>query len=185
MNDQIKRMLKPAAAVVTVLVLLAFGTGWYLDTQRPAGDRNLAKSAVEGLTFIAAQYANADGPHEMYASGLRIHHEPVDLYLGSDSAARVPEVTPHIVRSWDAYLVADELWRLHEDGQSQPHVADVPGAAELIEQTPELAALVADDGTGGVVDNTDLRAVRVLFEVAARERADASAALAVLVEKSR
>lgn len=178
MSAQGAQDIRRAAAVVFVLVVTVLGSAWYLGSQRPAGDRNLARSALEGLTFITFQYANPESPHEIYASGLREHHEPVDLYLGSDSAARLPEVTSHIRRAWDAFLLADELWRLYRDGEETPLVADVVGAAAFAESSQEFAALAADDGSGAVLDNSGLGAVRLLFEIGAAERGEASALLA-------
>lgn len=177
--------IRESAAIIALVIVLVVSSAWYLASQRPAGDRNLARGAVEGLTFIAAQYANTDAPHEMYASGLRVHHEAVDLYLSSDSASRLPEVTSHVARAWDAYLLADELWRLHEDGQDRPGVVEVVGAAEFAEGSPELAPLITDDGSGPVLDNSDMTVVRLLLEIGAQERGEASSALGREVNRER
>ncbi|MHB9003604.1 MAG: hypothetical protein ACYC6C_06010 [Coriobacteriia bacterium] len=171
------RRLLVAASLTVALIL---GTGAYLDGSRPEGDRLLAKSALEGLTFMMVNYATTDGTVSSYSSGLAIHLEPIDLYLRSDSADRLPAITAHIDRAWRAYLVADQVWRLYDQGETRPRVIDIFGASELIAEEPTLQAAIITEGSDERLNNDDLAFVRLLFEVASRERSAASQSTAAL-----
>ena len=164
-----------AGALALVLVVSLAAAALYVGAERPYGDRRLARLAVLDLSIATEEYASLETSRAVYSAELDERHAFVDLYLHSDSADRLPEVTAHTRRAWRAYLVADQAWRLYEAGEARPLVAEVYGAEELLEEIPELAVLRKNGEPQ--IDNEDLAFVRACFTVAAAERDAAAAAL--------
>lgn len=165
-------------ALALVVVLTATGTALYLRVERPYGDRKLARLAVLDLSIPTESYESLETSRATYTAELDDRQAFVDLYLHSDSAARLPEVTLHAGRAWRCYLVADQVWRLYEAGETRPLVADVYGAEELLLDVPDLAEAAVGSGGDARLDNEGLAFVRALFAVADSERDAAAAALA-------
>lgn len=156
-----------------VLVVTVIGTRLYLDSSRASGDVILAGSAVEGLTILDAS-AFAMGPSTPYSNAIEDNWATIDLYLDSASSERFPETTKHIAASWTAYLVADQLWRLSDEGATAPRVSEVYAASRLLEGAPELRSLVIGSGPDAHFDNTELKTVEALFKYGRAERATAA-----------
>lgn len=166
------------AMLVVVAVLAVAATALYVSAERPYGDRKLARLAVLDLAIPTGDYESVETSRAPYTAELDDRQAFVDLYLHSDSADRLPEVTVHAQRAWRCYLVADQVWRLFEAGETNPLVAEVYGAEALLADVPELDAARVGDGEAARLDNTELAFVRKLFSVAAAERDAAATALA-------
>lgn len=156
-------------AVTAMLAFAAVATRAYLDASRLAGDVVLAEGAIEGLTFVG-HAAVPIGESTPYSNALEDNWMAIDLYLHSETHDAYPDVTRHIDRSWTAYLVADGVWRLSEDGETQPRVSDVYAAEALVESIPALSAVVIGAGDDARFDNAGMKAVDALFAAAAEER---------------
>lgn len=159
-------------AVFLVLALVAVATSAYLNESRRPGDLVLADGVIEGLTLMGrAAFVSPDGPTP-YSNALEDNMLAIELYLASDTRTRFPELTALVERSWTAYLVADELWRLAEAGVTQPLVSGVYAGDELVSSLPSLESVTVGEGEARRFDNTDMKAVGALFAAAAADTED-------------
>lgn len=161
-------------ALVATLAIAAFATWAYAPVARRDGDLGLARGALEGLTFVGQAASIGTGSSNDYSNALEDHYHAVDLLLHSDARRRLGEVAGAIDDSWLAYLVADELWRLQEQGIDRPLVSQVYGADRLLVAFPGLAGRVTGTGAEARIDDRGSAAMRAVFAFG-RERREAAA----------
>lgn len=152
-----------------LVVLAAAGAYAYLEASRRPGDIVLASGVIEGLTLMDRAASVAPQGSVAYSNALEDNMLAIELFLGSDTRDELPELTVLVERAWTAYLLADELWRLSDDGISQPRVSDVYAAEKVLEALPDLATLTVGEGAERRFDNTEMKAVRALFDAASED----------------
>lgn len=164
-----RRYVVRFALTVAVLAATLFATQAHLAGNRRLGDVALASAALSSLNQVG-QSAVAMGDSGQYSLALEDNWAAIDLYLRSDSRSTLDELTGHVDRSWRAYLVADQLWRLSDEGVTDPLVSEIYDAERLLEQLPALSAVISGEGAAARFDNTDFKAVKALFAQAQNER---------------
>lgn len=168
-----ERIMRVAISIA-VLAVLAIGSAAYLARQAPVADVELGRLAVEGLTFVGSS-ATTMGPSVALSNSLEDNWAAIDLFLHSDARKPLPEVAAHVDNAWTAYRVADQLWRMYEDGEERPLVSEVYAADRVIAAVPALRATVTGAGADARFDNTGMRAVAAFFDQARAETVRASA----------
>lgn len=169
MSGLTRQQATRTAAIACVLIALAAGTLAYLDTQARAGDVVLASTAVEGLGAVH-EAALAPGNSVSYSNALEDNWAAIDLFLHSESRDALPEIAEPLEQSWTAFLVADELWRLAEAGETQPAVRDVYAGRWIADSVPAVSGMLVGEGDEARFDNTGLQAVQALVDFGAEQR---------------
>jgi hypothetical protein len=170
-------------SLAVILAVLTLSTVLYAPSARRDGDLGLADAAMEGLLFVGRTAGIRGTVSTDYSNSLEDNFQAIDLFLHSDTRSRLEDVAVPVDESWLGYLVADQLWRLQEAGVEEPLVSEVYASASLLRAFPEMRAHVVGDGAQARFDNTDLKAVQALFELARRRRATAASAL--MAERQR
>lgn len=163
-----RRYVVRFALTAAVMAATLFATQAHLGGNKRLGDVALASAALSSLNQVGRS-AVAMGDSGQYSLALEDNWAAIDLYLRSDSRSALDEVTGHVDRSWRAYLVADQLWRLSDEGVTDPLVSEIYDAEQLLEQSPTLATVVTGQGPAARFDNAELKAVKALFAQAQNE----------------
>ena len=179
MRDSRIALVLRVVVIGVLVVVTVLATRAVLSTNRRAGDVYLASAAVEGLKAVGGS-AIATGTVTGYSNALEDNWAAMDLFLRSNSQNALKDVASHVQASWTAYLVADQLWRMSDEGDTKPLVSQVYAATGLLASQPAFASTVTGQGASARFDNTDLKAVKALFAAAQAEQSVA----AVLVSKS-
>lgn len=169
MNGVSGKQLIRAAVAIGILAALALGTVAYHRGQTRSADVVLASAAVEGLASVGEGAATSGGA-TMYSIALEDNWAAIDLFLYSESANSLPEIAEPVEQAWTAFLVADELWRLAEEGQLQPRIAEVYRGQQIVGSVPAVAGMLVGEGAEARFDNADMQVVRALFAFAGQQR---------------
>lgn len=174
---------KIAAGAVMAMLLLG-GPIPLVAGSRTAGDLRAARAATEQLYVIRGSVP-LEGDSIPLQSALRSTSTAVDTFLISSARDRLPRLYDHIDRGWWAYETAEQIWRASDEGTTSVPVSAVYGAERLIEEAPELNALIVDAQGVRAFDNTELKSVKALFEYAKQEEESAMALVRAGIEEER
>lgn len=167
-----KRAMAMLAAWALAAGILVAGPVPFIAGSRTTGDVRCAQTATLHLLLVRTGVP-VEGTSSQLRSALNETSKIVDTFLISDAGKRLPEITGCVDRAWRAYEVAEQLWREHDDGVYNVPLGDVHGARELLEAAPELGVIAVEGEGATVVDNADLKAVKVLLGYAKQQEESA------------